>query len=192
VDPDAERAAYLDSVLVGGREQVAIVVVDPDPAWPDRFAAVRDRIRAALGGRALDVQHIGSTAVPGLAAKPIVDVLLTVADVADESSYAGPLEAAGFPLRVREEGHRMFRTPQRDVHVHVYEPDAPAVDAYLDLRDRLRESAADRELYAATKRELARREWADMNDYADAKSAVIAEILARARADRGQGGASNR
>jgi GrpB-like predicted nucleotidyltransferase (UPF0157 family) len=179
VDPD--RAAYLDAVLIGGREPAHVVVVDPDPSWPARFAVLRDRIRAALGPRALAVEHIGSTAVPGLAAKPIVDVLVTVADLDDEAGYAGALEAAGFPMRVREPGHRMFRTPERDVHVHVYEPGAPAVDAYLALRDHLRRSAADRELYAATKRELARRQWADVNDYADAKSDVITGILARAR-----------
>jgi GrpB-like predicted nucleotidyltransferase (UPF0157 family) len=183
-----ERDQYLGSVLVGGRERVPIVIADPDPAWPARFAAVRDRVRAALGARALDVQHIGSTAVPGLAAKPIVDVLLTVADVADEGGYAGALEAAGFALRVREPGHRMFRTPGRDVHLHVYEPDSPEV-ADLDLRDRLRHSADDRALYAATKRELARRPWADMNEYADAKSDVIAGILGRARSSGGRSGA---
>jgi GrpB-like predicted nucleotidyltransferase (UPF0157 family) len=182
---DEDRAAYLDSVLVGGREPARVVVVDPDPAWPARFAAVRDRVRAALGARALAVEHIGSTAVPGLAAKPVVDVLLTVAGVDDEAGYAGALEEAGFVLRVREPGHRMFRTPERDVHLHVYDPDAPAVEAYLALRDHLRRSAADRELYAATKRGLAERAWEDMNDYADAKSEVIAQILARARRDAG-------
>jgi GrpB-like predicted nucleotidyltransferase (UPF0157 family) len=117
---DEDRAAYLDAVLIGGREPARIVVVDPDPAWPARFATVRDRVLGALGDRALAVEHIGSTAVPGLAAKPIVDVLLTVADVDDEAGYVGPLEAAGFVLRVREPGHRMFRTPERDVHLHVY------------------------------------------------------------------------
>lgn len=179
---DRDRAAYLDSVLIGGREPADVVVVDPDPAWPARFAVLRGRIVAALGPRALTVEHIGSTAVPGLAAKPVVDVLVTVADLDDEGAYAGALEAAGLVLRVREPGHRMFRTPARDVHVHVYEPGAPAVDAYLTLRDHLRRSPADRELYAATKRALAARAWEDTNDYADAKSEVIAGILARARA----------
>ena len=188
---DEDRAAYLEAVLIGGRERVPIVVVDPDPAWPARFEAVRDRIRVALGDRVVDVQHIGSTAVPGLAAKPVIDVLLTVADVDDEPAWLPALEGAGFVLRVREAGHRLVRTPERDVHVHVYEPGVPQVRAYLDLRDRLRESAADRDLYAATKRALARREWADMNDYADAKSDVVAEILARARAGRPHDGGSS-
>ena len=176
--------------LVGGREPVTVVIRDHDPQWPARFAAVRDRIRTALGDRALDIEHIGSTAVPGLAAKPIVDVLLTVRDVEDEPAYAPALGEAGFVLRVREPGHRMFRTPERDVHVHVCEPEDPEVSAWLDLRDWLRHDEADRQLYATTKRELAKRAWADMNDYADAKSDVVRQILARARcwrsdADRG-------
>jgi len=181
VDPSSDRDAYLESVLIGGREPVTIVVRDYDEVWPVHFRAVRTRIRSALGARALAVEHIGSTSVPGLAAKPIVDVLVTIADVQDELAYAPALEAAGFPQRVREPGHRMFRSSARDVHIHVYEPDATAVTDYLDLRDWLRRSAQDRALYARTKRALATRQWADMNDYADAKSDVIAAILGRAR-----------
>ncbi|MET9021471.1 GrpB family protein [Actinopolymorpha sp. NPDC004070] len=179
--PDEERDAYLDTVLIGGREPVTIVVRDYDPAWPDRFETLRARIVDALGTRALDVQHIGSTSVPGLAAKPIIDILVTVAQVEAEDDYAPPMYDAGFALRVREPGHRMFRTPERKVHVHVYEPADQAVTDYLDLRDWLRFDDSDRTLYAVTKRDLARREWTDMNAYADAKSAVIAQILARAR-----------
>jgi GrpB-like predicted nucleotidyltransferase (UPF0157 family) len=185
---DEERAAYLDSVLIGGREPAEISVVNYDERWPVRFRELAERVRRALGERALGVEHIGSTSVPGLAAKPIVDVLLTVADVDDEAAYLPALESAGFPLRVREPGHRMVRTPARDVHVHVYEPDRPEVRDYLDLRDWLRVDAQDRELYAATKRRLARQRWADMNDYADAKTDVIAAILARARAWRAGSG----
>ena len=177
-----DRDAYLESVLIGGREPAVIVIREYDPGWPERYSAVRARVRDALGTRALGIEHIGSTAVPGLAAKPIVDVLVTVADVEDESAYAPALVAAGFPQRVREPGHRMFRTPERDVHVHVYQLNAPAVTDYLDLRDWLRRSAPDRTLYAETKRALATRQWADMNDYADAKSDVIAQIMSRALA----------
>ena len=181
---DEERAAYLDRVLIGGREPAEISVVDYDERWPVRFREIAERVRRALGRDALAVEHIGSTSVPGLAAKPIVDVLLTVADVGDEAAYVPALESAGFLLRVREPAHRMVRTPARDVHVHVYEPDRPEVRDYLDLRDWLRVDAEDRELYAATKRTLARRPWNDMNDYADAKTDVISDILARARAWR--------
>lgn len=185
--PAADLDEYLDSVLIGGREPGTFVVVDPDPAWPERFAEVASRVRSALGGVALAVEHIGSTSVPGLAAKPIIDALLVVADVADEPAYVPAMEGAGFVLRVRETGHRMFRTPGRDVHVHVLEPGAPAIDDYLDLRDWLRVDAADRALYAEVKRGLARRSWPDMNHYAEAKSDVVQQVLARARAWRAAG-----
>lgn len=181
---DEERGAYLDRVLIGGREPAEISVVDYDERWPVRFRAIAERIRQAVGEVASGVQHIGSTSVPGLAAKPIVDVLLTVADVDDEAAYVPALESAGFLLRVREPAHRMVRTPARDVHVHVYQPGRPEVRDYLDLRDWLRVDAEDRELYAATKRMLARQQWDDMNDYADAKTEVVLDVLARARAWR--------
>jgi GrpB-like predicted nucleotidyltransferase (UPF0157 family) len=183
--PTSERDRDpLDGVLIGGREQVPIVVVDYDEDWPDRFGLVRDRVRAALGASALRVEHIGSTSVPGLAAKPIIDVLVTVRNVEDEAAFVPLLERAGFVLRVREPEHRMVRTPARDVHVHLYEPDHEAVSAYLDLRDWLRVDADDRALYERTKRLLATRTWTDMNEYADAKTDVIQAILGRARAWR--------
>jgi GrpB-like predicted nucleotidyltransferase (UPF0157 family) len=168
--------AYLDRVLVGGRERRAIVIADYDPAWPVRFEAERERIAAALGERALRIEHIGSTSVPRLAAKPIVDILVEVGSLAD----AGRLERAGYVLRVREDGHLMFRTPELDVHVHVWPSGSPNIAAHLAFRDRLRESAEDRAAYEAHKRELAARDWPDMNHYADAKGALIRAILARA------------
>lgn len=181
---DEAREAYLDRVLIGGREPAEISVVDYDERWPVRFRDIAERVRQALGEDALGTEHIGSTSVPGLAAKPIVDVLLTVADVSNEAAYVPALESAGFQLRVREPAHRMVRTPARDVHVHVYEPGRPEARDYIDLRDWLRVDAQDRELYAATKRTLARQQWNDMNDYADAKTEVIYDLLARARAWR--------
>jgi GrpB-like predicted nucleotidyltransferase (UPF0157 family) len=182
----SERQAHLDRILIGGREPTRVTVVDYDEAWPESFRAMAGRVARALGDRALSVEHIGSTSVPGLAAKPIVDMLLTVADVEDEAAYVPPLESIGFVLRVREPYHRMLRTPGREFHLHVYEPERPEVVAYRDLRDRLRADEADRRLYADTKRRLATRQWDDMNDYADAKTDVIREILGRAR---GSGGA---
>ena len=190
--PDEERDRYLDQVLIGGREPASITLVEYDATWPVRFAELRRRVERALSSTALSVEHIGSTSVPGLAAKPIIDMLLTVASVDDEAAYAGPLLAEGFVWRVREPGHRLFRTPERDVHLHVCEPGAPAVRDYLDLRDWLRESAPDRELYAATKRDLARREWSDMNHYADAKTDVVHAVLGRARTWRRGAGAVKR
>ena len=166
--------AYLDRVLVGGRERREIVIADYDPAWPERFAVERERIRAALGDRALRIEHIGSTSVPGLAAKPIVDILVEVASVDDVD-----LEPAGYVLRVREEGHRMFRTPELDVHVHVWASGSPNIASDLAFRDRLRSSPEDRAAYEALKRELATRDWPDLNYYAEAKGPLIREILAR-------------
>ena len=178
---------HLDAVLIGGREHRTVVIVEYDPAWAAHFEVVSARAVAAIGPRALSVDHVGSTSVAGLAAKPVVDVLLTVRDVEDEPAYVPALEAAGFALRVREPGHRMLRTPRRDVHLHVHEPDHPEVAALLDLRDWLRVSAPDRELYAATKRSLAEHDWPDMNHYAAAKSPVVLAVLGRARAWRAAG-----
>lgn len=169
--------------LIGGPEHRDIVLVAPDPAWPTRFAAVAEAVRAALGDRALELHHIGSTSVPGLVAKPIVDVLLVVADPADEDAYVPDLAAAGFHLRVREpehHEHRMLRPLGRDVHLHVLPPACPETERYLALRDRLRTHAEERARYAATKRELARRDWPTMQHYADAKTDVIEAIIARA------------
>jgi len=183
-DPKADLNDYLRRVTIGALERPDIVVVDYDPAWPGRFADHQATIRAALGARARLVEHIGSTAVPGLAAKPIVDVLLVVDDPADEPSYLPALQAAGYALRIREPDfhqHRMLRTPARDLHLHVFAADSPEVGRYLLLRDRLRRDQADRELYAATKRRLAAGRWPTMQHYAEAKSAVIEAIIARAR-----------
>lgn len=175
----SERDAHLDQVLIGGREKCSIVIADYDPEWPERFEFERDRVRRVLGSTAVRIEHIGSTSVPGLAAKPIVDLLVTVADTEDPSVVTA-LEGAGYALRVREPGHRMFRTPERDVHVHVWRDSDPEVERYLCFRDRLRANPDDRLVYESLKRELAHREWDDMNDYADAKGELIESIIARA------------
>jgi len=180
---DPRRPDVTDVELVGGPEPLVVGLHPYDEGWPGAYEEHRRRIVAALGARAVAVEHIGSTAVPGLAAKPIIDVALTVEDITAEEDYLDPLLAAGYVLRTREPGHRLVRTPGRDVHVHVYEQGAPEVEAYLLLRDHLRADAADRALYERTKRELMTRSWSDMNAYADAKSAVIAAIKERARTD---------
>ncbi len=165
-------------MLVGGPEPGPLVIAEHDPAWARQFEEHRSRLTAALGAAALRVEHIGSTAVRGLAAKPIVDVLVVVRDPEDPA-LAGPLEAAGYVLRVVEPGHRMFRTPERHVHVHVWAEGAEARD-YLALRDLLRRDAAARAEYEALKRSLAGRSWPSMDDYANAKGPLIAELLRRA------------
>jgi GrpB-like predicted nucleotidyltransferase (UPF0157 family) len=171
--------ADLDDILIGGREKRAIVIAGYDPAWPVRFEAERARILGAIGPVARRIEHVGSTAVPGLAAKPIVDILVAVEDPDDEAAFVPALEAAGYVLRVREPEHRMLRTPQLDVHVHVWRDGSSEVERYLAFRDRLRASAEDRAAYERLKRSLAQREWDDMNDYAGAKGALIEEIMRR-------------
>jgi GrpB-like predicted nucleotidyltransferase (UPF0157 family) len=180
--PGRRRPDVDDLLLVGGTERRRLEIVDYDAAWPGLFAEHRDRLREALRGAALQIEHIGSTSVPGLPAKPIIDIVVTVDDITAEEDYLDALVAAGYPLRVREPGHRMVRTPSRDVHVHVFERGDPAVARYLVFRDRLRVDADDRALYARTKRALIA-DFDDMNAYADAKTDVIAGIMARALAD---------
>jgi GrpB-like predicted nucleotidyltransferase (UPF0157 family) len=169
----------LGTGLIGGVEKREIKIVDYDADWPKKFETSARVIAAALGGSALRVEHIGSTSVPGLAAKPIIDILVVVPDSADESAYLTQLEAAGYVLRVREPDwneHRMFRTPEKDVHIHIYSAGCPEIQRNLTFRDCLRRNIDDRRRYEQTKRELAKKEWLDMNAYADAKTEVIESI----------------
>ncbi|WP_432544681.1 GrpB family protein [Kineococcus sp. SYSU DK002] len=171
--------------IVGGPEPLHVGLHEHDERWAQVFREHRRRILEALAGLDVDVEHIGSTSVPGLAAKPVVDVVVVVPDLTAEEDHVDALLAAGYELRVREPGHRLVRTPARDVHVHLYGRGDPAVDDYLLLRDHLRTDAADRALYEDVKRSLISRRWEDSNDYADAKGEVIAQIKSRARAARG-------
>jgi GrpB-like predicted nucleotidyltransferase (UPF0157 family) len=172
--------AYLDQVLVGPPESGPVTLVAYDPAWPARFQEHRRRIAAALGAVARRIEHIGSTSVPGLAAKPIVDVLVTVDDPDDEDAYLPALLAAGYELRVREPGHRMVRPPMHDANIHVWDAGGEEERRYLAFRDRLRSSREDRDRYEAVKRSLAGRDWPSRDHYARAKGDVVAEILTRA------------
>lgn len=176
------RSSLRDAEIIGGPEKRHIVIVASDPAWTRRFEAERTRIGDALGGFAVRLDHIGSTAVPGLPAKPIVDIQVSVRDVEHEDSYRPSLERAGYEFRVREAAHRMFRTPGCDVHVHVCDRSGRWERRHLLFRDWLRASVADRQTYADTKRALAQRDWPTMDHYADAKSGVITDIMSRAEA----------
>lgn len=161
-----------------------IQISDYDPGWPARFLREAAAIQAALGERVLRLEHVGSTSVRDLPAKPIIDIVLAVADSAKEGAYAPALESAGYELHVREPEwfeHRMFKSPGKDVHLHVFSHECPEIDQMLAFRDWLRISESDRELYAKTKRELAQRAWKQMQDYADAKTPVVQEILTRMR-----------
>ena len=161
-----------------------ITLAEADPGWAAEYARQEERIRAALGSRAVQVEHVGSTSVPGLAAKPVIDIVLLVMDSADEAGYLPDLEAAGYQLQFREPDwfeHRFLRDFDPDVQVHVFSVGAAEVERMLLFRDLLRNRPEERELYQRTKRELAARRWAYVQDYADAKSAVIEEIILRAR-----------
>ncbi|HEY0323189.1 MAG TPA: GrpB family protein [Pyrinomonadaceae bacterium] len=176
----------LETGLIGGVEKAKIKLLDYDTDWPKKFETHARRIIEALGPAILRIEHIGSTSVPGLAAKPIIDILVVVQDSADESTYLPQLEAAGYRLRVREPDwneHRMFRTPERDMHVHVYSTGCPEIERNLTFRERLRRNIEDRNRYERRKRELAMKEWSDMNDYAKAKTEVIESIIASAQAE---------
>jgi GrpB-like predicted nucleotidyltransferase (UPF0157 family) len=184
-DPGRLRRPEVTTVeIVGGPEALELELHRHDERWSGIYLEHRQRIRNALAASDIEIEHIGSTSVPGLAAKPIVDIVVAVEDITAETDYLDPLIAAGYELRVREPGHRLVRTPARDVHVHLYERGAPAIGEYLLLRDRLRSDADDRALYESTKRALLGTRWDDMNDYADAKTDVIVAIKERARAAR--------
>ena len=175
------RPDVVEVEFIGEIHQRDIVIEPYHLDWPTEYLAHEQRLREALGPTAVGIEHIGSTSVPGLGAKPIIDVLLTVRDITAEEDYLPELASAGYHLRVREPGHRMVRTSSLDVHVHIYEPQHPACFDYLLLRDHLRGDAADRDLYERTKRELSTREWPNMNAYAEAKTEVIEAIKRRAR-----------
>jgi len=151
-----------------------------DAAWPSQFLQERGRIRLALGERALRVDHVGSTSVPGLSAKPIIDIDVSVIDADDEPDFLPALEAAGYRLRIREEGHRMLRTADDAVHVHVCSAGSEWERRHLLFRDWLRMDPADRDAYTALKQHLAGREWPDLNAYVQAKSSLIGVITERA------------
>jgi GrpB-like predicted nucleotidyltransferase (UPF0157 family) len=161
-----------------------IMIADYDPHWPELFAREADRIRSVLGSRALRIEHGGSTSVPGLPAKPVIDLLLGVDNSANEDTYAPELEASGYLLKIREPDwyeHRMFKGPDTDINLHVFSSGCPEIDRMLIFRDWLRSNAADRDLYARTKFALVQQEWKHVQNYADAKTVIIEEIIARAR-----------
>jgi GrpB-like predicted nucleotidyltransferase (UPF0157 family) len=183
---EALAAAHVGAVVP---HDATVDLADYDPRWPDLFAREERRIRDALGERALALEHIGSTSVPGLAAKPRIDILLVVADSGHEASYVPSLEAAGYVLHIREPGwhqHRVLKGPDTDVNLHVFSRGSPEVIRMLAFRDWLRTHTDDRDLYLRTKRELAARRWRHVQHYADAKSDVVEAILARALGGEGQ------
>jgi GrpB-like predicted nucleotidyltransferase (UPF0157 family) len=164
-----------------------VELVEPDPAWSTMYDREANRIRDALGDQVRILEHVGSTSVAGLRAKPVIDIVLAVPDSSDEMSYRPRLEAAGFVLRLRETDwfqHRLFEGPDTDINLHVFSEGCEEVGRMIAFRDHLRDSPRDRDSYANAKQELASRDWVSVQDYADAKSPVIADIMVRAMGGR--------
>ena len=181
----------IDSMAAVGPEPLRgkIEIVDYDPGWPLQFTCEAERIRAVLGSSALAIEHTGSTSVTGLAAKPIIDIVLAVTDSAREETYAAAIVSAGYRLAIREPEwfeHRLFKRTEPAVNLHVFSDGCPEVARMKLFRDWLRSDAADRILYEQTKRLLAERDWSFVQNYADAKTEVITQIVARAHASAGR------
>jgi GrpB-like predicted nucleotidyltransferase (UPF0157 family) len=182
-DASADVPEYLEPrAKVNGPVQL----VQPDPAWPTQFAELAARIRTALGPRAISVAHVGSTSVPGLLGKPVIDILLVVPDSADESAYVPALDRVGWTLHIREPGwheHRLLKRLDPRAQLHVFGDGCPEIDRMVGFRDWLRTHPDDLAAYARLKQDLAAQTWAYVQDYADAKSDFVEEILSRSPAD---------
>lgn len=163
---------------------ITLRLVDYDPAWPEQFETHREHIARALGDRPARIEHIGSTSVPGLAAKPVIDLIVGGIEPGDAAVRAA-LDDAGYALIVDEPGHAMFRPADGSAHVHVWaEPEE--FERHLLFRDWLRAHPEDRALYEHVKREFVRREWETSNHYAEAKTAVVNTIMRHARGEENE------
>jgi GrpB-like predicted nucleotidyltransferase (UPF0157 family) len=186
----AEIVSFDDSPphpwVPGMAPAIGIEITDPDPAWPRRYDDLASRIREVLGWRVLQLEHVGSTSVPGLPAKPIIDVDLTVADPGREQDYVPALETAGFRLAIREPwwyGHRVLRSDEPACNLHVFGFDSPEPVKHRILRNWLRGNPAECDRYAAAKRRAASAANASgehVMQYNARKQQVIREIYHRA------------
>ena len=183
------RRPSTEEEIVAGRigevrpHDAPIHLAEYDPAWPDLYRREEKRIRGVLGDRVVRIEHVGSTSVPGLAAKPVIDIVLAVPNSSDEAGYVPDMEAAGYTLRIREPDwfeHRLFKGVDTNVNLHVFSPGCREIDRMVLFRDRLRDDPAELALYERTKRELASRTWRHVQNYADAKNDVVDDILERA------------
>jgi GrpB-like predicted nucleotidyltransferase (UPF0157 family) len=187
--PPPKTEEQIREVRVGEVEPLSgrIQIAEYNGEWPQLFEREATRIRATLKELVVSLEHVGSTSVPGLAAKPRIDMLLVVADSADEPAYLPALEEAGYVLRIREPDwheHRVLKGPDTDVNLHVFTSGSSEIDRMLLFRDWLRSNVSDRGLYEQTKRKLAEKDWKYTQNYADAKTEVVEEILARAQGAR--------
>jgi GrpB-like predicted nucleotidyltransferase (UPF0157 family) len=187
--PETGRTRYTDEqkadIWIKGQDPLntQVLLVDYDPTWPAQYEAYRQKIVEALGDKIVLLEHVGSTSVPGLAAKPRIDILLIVPDSSDEPSYIPMLEAAGFDLHIRESDwyeHRCLKGIDPPANLHVFSTGCIEIDRMIGFRDWLRTHDDDRALYESTKRRLAAQQWQFIQDYADAKSDIVEEIRIRA------------
>ena len=185
--PDEDPRSVIEKAWIEPPPKLAgpIAFVESDPAWPELFAREEARIRSILGDRIVRIEHTGSTSVPGLAAKPILDITMTVADVTDEAAWVDDLVAAGYRQVIRERepdwwDHAVLKGPDTNINLHVFSAGCTELDRMVGFRDWLRTHDEDRELYESAKRELVAREWTYVQEYADQKTAVVEEIAARA------------
>ena len=180
---------YLNKVTIGKVSELSgcIELKEYDPAWTTLYEVERQKINNALNMDGIVIEHVGSTSVPGLCAKPIIDILLLVKDSSDEGSYVPDLEKAGYAMRIREpdwHGHRMLKGTEPEVNLHVFSVGCDEARRMIDFRDWLRTHEDDRNLYAETKRHLVRKKWKYLQNYADAKSEVVCEILKHISTDK--------
>ena len=182
---------YIQKVVVSGNaEHNQTIILKPyDENWPVLFEREKQRISTILKDKALMIEHIGSTSVPGLIAKPIIDILLVVEDAGKEEDYVVDLVSHGYILRIKEpdfENHHMFIGPDTDIHLHVFSQDSKEIEKYLLFRNYLRNHQEAKELYANTKKALAKKKWKYVQNYADAKSDVVQQIMDAARKENSQ------
>ncbi|QAS69985.1 GrpB family protein [Oenococcus sicerae] len=178
-----DRKKYTESVTLGKVEQNPQIKLQPyDPTWINSYLEEEQK-KAALQGKALLVEHVGSTSVPGLSAKPIIDILLLVNDSSKEEDYVPNLIAKGYILRIREPEwfeHRMFKSNTKNVNLHVFSSGCTEAQEMLNFRNWLRINDHDKSWYEASKQKLASKKWETVQEYADAKTPIVQEIKKRA------------
>jgi len=190
IGPEAPQTDdQIEAAIVGNKQPLnsTIHLAPYDPAWPMQFEVLKKQICEVLKTTVLQLEHVGSTSVPGLSAKPVIDMVLVVTDSSEETSYVKPLEEIGYTLRIREPDwyeHRVLNPPVINGNLHVFSPGCEEIDMMIMFRDWLRKHPEDKECYEKTKCELAARTWKYVQNYADAKSQVVQEILSRAHQNK--------
>jgi GrpB-like predicted nucleotidyltransferase (UPF0157 family)/uncharacterized glyoxalase superfamily protein PhnB/predicted kinase len=184
--PDGQQiTVYHNENYLSPRQKhdAPVLLAEPDEDWPRTGAALIADLRDALGADAVVLEHVGSTSIPGLPAKPVIDLVLGVPDPTDEPAYVPQVEAVGYELHAREpewHEHRLLRHRDPAVNLHVFAASSGEIERMVGFRDHLRRDPDDFDRYLNAKRELAARTWEFVQDYADAKSEVVEDILRRA------------